>query len=255
MIVAFAAVALAEDLRDAATSADDARDWPAALAAWERCAAEAPPRDARYCATRAAALAPHAADGFAGWSVLEGVRRDYRALDPREAMARVEAALAANPDGPAATAMRLWLSNAYRRAGDLPAAARVEAALRAGADAPEAQYAAALAARDEADASRRRIATYAAFVASLYAGIALLRRGPFAWGSAATAGIFVGGIPGLFASAYDPTVAPGFARTGAVIAVAVLLSRRAPVWISVPGTLGGLAAMAWYNDWYPSLGL
>ncbi|MFN7145292.1 MAG: hypothetical protein ACK4YP_16080, partial [Myxococcota bacterium] len=69
MIPALALALAADGLRAAAEAADARRDWPVALSAWRACEAGAGARDGRSFATRAAALAPQAADGFAGLDV------------------------------------------------------------------------------------------------------------------------------------------------------------------------------------------
>ncbi len=254
---ALVATALAAGLRADAEAADARRDWPAALAAWERCAAEAPDRDARFCEIRRAALAPHAADGFAGWDVLEGVRRDYRTLGSDAAMAEIEAALAAAPEGPAAPAMRLWLANEHNRRGDAVAVERLGQEMAADARTPGAavRYVQGIGVHERLEARRRAIGVAGAVLGVGYALVALVRPGPLKWRSAATAGVVLGLVPAGFAALYEEGMAGGFLLVAIVLTGAVLGAARAPWWVAVPGTLGGVAAVAWANGWYPSLGL
>lgn len=252
----FASWASGAELRSAAEDAEARRDWPAALAAWEKCAVEAPDRDARYCAIRLEALAPQAADAFAGWDILEGVRREYRTLGSDPAIARIEAALGAAPDGPAAPAMRLWLANERNRRGEKSEVARIGVEMAADARTPAAAlgFVAGIDANDRQDARRRAVGLAGAGVGAAYAAVAALRKGPLKWRSAALAGLALGGVPTLFAAVYEENVWDGFARAALVVSVSVLLAGRAPPWAAIPGTVGALVATAWWNDWYPSLG-
>ncbi len=255
-MILLVAAALASP-RSEGDAADAARDWAGAHSAWTACAeAEPNGRDARYCATRAAALAPHAADAFVGFDLLEGVRRDYRTLGSDAAVARIEAGLAANPGSPAAASMRVWLANERARRGDEAAVARIEADLAADPGATHAQraFVAGRVAFDRAEARRRVAAGLGAAVGALYTGVALRGPGPWRWRSAGLAAVALGVVPTLFAALYEEGVATGFAATGGVVSAAVLLAGRAPRWVSVPGTFGAFATVAWANGWYPSLG-
>lgn len=238
-------------------AADAARDWPAALAAWSACAAADPGgRDGRYCATRAAALAPQAADGFAGWGALEEVRREYRTLGSDAAVARVEAALAAAPEGPAAASMRVWLANERARRGEHDAVARIgaELAVDPGATDTQRAFVAGRVAFDRREGQRRVVAGVAGAVGVAYLAVAARGPGPWRWRSAGLAAGLLGAVPVVLAALYEDGMATGFAASGLVVSVAVLLAGRAPRWIAVPGTLGGFGAVAWANGWYPSLG-
>jgi uncharacterized protein YoaH (UPF0181 family) len=238
-------------------AADAARDYPGALAAWQACAADTTSgHDARYCATRAATLAPQAADGFVGWTELEAVRRDYRTLGSDAALARIEVALAAHPDSPAAPAMRVWLANERAHRGDAAAVERIDAELRADphSSAADRAFVAARVRADHEDTRRRRLALAGGALAAIYTLAALRGPGPLRWRSAAAAAVAIGVVPATFAALYEDGLADGFVRSGFAMAVAVLLAGRAPRWIAIPGTLGGFAAVAWGNGWYPSLG-
>lgn len=258
-MIPLVAAALGADpaLRAAGEAAEARADWPAALAAWEACVADAPDRDAAYCRTKRDTLAPQAADGFAGWAALEAVRRDYRTLGSDDALARIEAALAANPAGPAAPALRLWLLNEHNRRGDADAVARLRAELAADARTPASarRFADGLATRERDAARHRTFGLAGGALAAVFVVTALVRGGPWKWRSALLAGAALGAIPTVFAALYEENVADGFARAGLVVSACVLLAARAPVWVAVPGTLGAFAAVAWQNGWYPSLGL
>ncbi|MDP2304845.1 MAG: hypothetical protein Q8P18_02325 [Pseudomonadota bacterium] len=238
-------------------AASAARDWAGAITAWQACAAADPTgRDGRYCATRAAALAPHAADGFAGWTALEGVRREYRTLGSDAAIVRVEAALAADPQGPAAASMRVWLANERARRGEDDAVARIGADLAADPGATDAQraFVAGRVAFDRREGQRRVLAGVGAALGVLYTIVALRGPGPWRWRSAALAALVLGAVPTVFAALYEEGIAASFAASALVVTGAVLLAGRAPRWVSVGGTVGAYAAVAWANGWYPSLG-
>lgn len=259
-MIVLVAAALASAGAGERAKGDDAyvaRDWPAALAAWSACA-EADPtgRDGRYCATRAATLAPQAADAFGGWSALEGVRRDYRTLGSDAAVARVEAALAAHPRSPAAASMRVWLANERARRGEDEAVARigVDLALDPGATDTQRAFVAGRVALDVLEGKRRVAAGIGGALGAVYAIVALRGPGPWRWRSAGLASLALGAVPTVFAALYDDGIAANFAASGAVVTAAVLLAGRAPRWVSVIGTLGAYAVVAWANGWYPSLG-
>lgn len=243
--------------RDEGDAADAARDWKGALAAWTACA-EADPngRDGRYCALRAASLAPQTGDGFAGWSVLEGVRRDYRKLGSDAAVQRVEAALASDPGSPSATAMRVWLANERVRRGENAAVVRIGADLSADRGATDTQraFVASRVAIDRREGQRRVAAGVGGALGAAYGIVALRGPGPWRWRSAGVAALVLGGVPTVFAALYEEGVAGPFVASGIVVTVAVLMAGRAPRWVSVVGTLGAYAAVAWANGWYPSLG-
>jgi hypothetical protein len=243
--------------RSGGDAADTARDWAGALSAWTACAQIDPSgRDGRYCATRAATLAPQAADAFAGWSALESVRRDYRTLGQDAAIARVEAALTAHPGSPAAASMRVWLANERAKRGEIDAVARIGADLSADPTATDTQraFVAGRLASDRDEGRRSVAAGIGGALGVAYAVAALRGPGPWRWRSAGLAALVLGAVPTTFAALYEEGLATGFAASGAVVTAAVLLAGRAPRWVSVGGTLGAYAAVAWANDWYPSLG-
>ena len=253
-------ILVAAALASPRTDGDDAASrgaWAEALAAWEACATGADDRDARYCASRADALRPQAADDFAGWSELEAVRRDYRTLGSDAALARVEAALAAHPSSPAAPAMRIWLANEHERRGEAAAAGEMRATIAADPTATEREraHAVATSADDARDVLRRRAAGVGAGFGAIYLLRAAWGPGALRWRSAGLAALLLGGVPTVLAALHTEGVADGFAAAGAVIAAAAALAGRAPVWISIPGLLGGLLAVAWGFGWLPSLGM
>jgi hypothetical protein len=246
--VILALYAFAADPRAEADAADRDGRYADALAAYTACAEHAADRDARYCRARAEVLAPQAADGFAGWAALEGVRRDYRALGSDAALARVEAALAASPDGPAAAEMRAWLAMEHQRRGDIAAVDAMQPAL-----ATQAPTTSRWLADREGDAvreRRRRIAAVGgAILAGGYALAAIRGPGRLRWRSAGIAAIALGITPTVLAALFDRELWPGFGRMGGVVTGAVLIAGRARPWVAIPGTLGALIAAAWWNGW------
>jgi hypothetical protein len=255
-VIVWVALAAATPREDGDT-ANTARDYAAALTAWRTCAESSPDRDARYCAARVALVAPQAADGFAGWAVLDEVRSDYRTLGSEAAIAKIEAALAAMPDSPAAPAMRLWLVNERSRRNETAEVARLGAEIRDDprSSATDRAFTEAQVAFDAREATRRRWGLAAGAVGAVYVLVAALRRGPLRWRSAALAALALDVVPAVFAELFEEGRGDGFLYSGGTIALGVLLAGRAPVWVAVPGTLGGFAAAAWANGWYPSLGL
>ncbi len=228
-------------------------DYPAALAAYQRCADEGPDLDRRFCDIRVAILQPQSADQFAGWRVLESVRTHYATLGSAEALARVEAALRALPDSPAAPSMKIWIANERAKSGDLGPAGSVAA----DPTAPDAARS-WLASAQEAAAAERRRSTYAlagAVLAGSYAVTGWRREGPLAGRSALLAGVLLGVVPAAIAAVYGDGHAAGFLYSGGVVTLCVLASPRVPLWVSLPGTVGALVAAAWWNEWLPSLGL
>jgi hypothetical protein len=240
-----------------AEAAERAGDWVGAAAAWEACAAGPPSGEQRRCAARVDVLRPQAADGYRGWAELEAVRRDYRTLGSDAALARIEAALSAEPDGPAAPEQRLWLVNEYTRRGDEAKAAPLRTLVHADPGVPEAARAwVDRSGAIEADAARReRIALGCAAPAVLFAAAAARGPGPWRWRPAAAAAALLGVFPTVYAWAWGGDDGAGFARTGLVCTLAVLSAARAPAWLAGPGTLGAIGVVAWWNGWYPSVGL
>jgi hypothetical protein len=248
-VILAVAVALASPRTDG-EAAEQAMDFAGAVAAYRDCAAHGSDRDVRFCETRLRVLAPQAADGFAGWRTLEEVRRAYRDLGADAAIARVEDALNAAPDAPAAAEMRRWLANERAKRGEMGSLEAMKG--EPGVDAAWVERKLA----QEATERRRRVeAGVGAALATVYAVAAARGPGALRWRSAALAGAMLGAVPCAFAALYEQGMWVGFARTGAAVGLAVLAAARAPAWVAVPGTLGALAAVAWWNGWYPSLGL
>lgn len=241
---ALPAPAAARSTRADATAAESRADYPAALGLYLECAASAPDGDAAYCRRRAAVLEPQAADGFAGWSVLADVRREFATLAPAAAEARVADALARAPAGPAAPELRTWLRESALARQDW---ARAEE--WATDDDARARVAAARAAARSA-AAERRGAEVGAAMGAAYLLVAARGRGAIRWRSAGAAALFLA-APAIAIGAIDePRNLVGFARCGAVTTLAVLVSERAPWWLGAAGTFGGLVAVAWWNGWH-----
>lgn len=248
MTLAVALVAAATERTDGDEAARRF-EFSAALAAYERCAAEGSAADVRYCAAHVAQLAPQTADNFVGWTVLARARREGAHTNVRE---HVQAALTANPTGPAADSLRRWLSVDAALAGDI---ARAEETAPAGATAWLRER--------EVEARRNRHRRWIGLAGVLTASIYLLttlhsaakRRGSWRFRAAGAAAALLGGVPIAFAAAWDPSLMAGFVGMASVVTASVLGAGRAPVWVAAPGTLGGVAAMAWWNGWFPSLGI
>lgn len=229
--------------RSEGEAAEAQRDWPAAVTAYQGCVATGSDVDVRFCATRLDVLEPHARDGFAGWTELETVRREYRTLGSDAALARVEAALVADPDGPAAAEMKAWIAHERQKRGE---PVEVE-----GLPEPTRDLLATTEAARE-DVRRRRYLGLAGLgVAGFYGVFASRRGGPVAGRSALVAAVVLGLIPALMAAVYGGGLAAGFLRAGAVLSLAVLVAPRVPVWMAAVGTIGALVATAWWNDWLP----
>ncbi len=197
-------------------------------------------------------LSSQAADNYAGFAALARVRAERAIIGETTARLRVEAALASNPNGPAADALRSWLAVEAMRTGDVSRAALI---------APPSDTAWLRERAEEArrDRTRRRIAAASASLASVYAITTLASVvngvGRWRWRSARMAGLLVGGVPMVFAAVWDSSLVAGFGAMAAVVSGAVLAAGRAPAWVAAPGTLGAVAAMAWWNGWFPSLGI
>ena len=224
-------------------AAEAGMDFGAALVAYRSCAAGSDDRDARYCEVHVRTLAPQEADGFVGWRLLAEVRREYRALGSDAAIARIEAALAAHPESPAAGEMWAWLANERARRGETDAVVAMTPSLPADVK----EWAEARVRDQQLERVRRRVAAALGAVGLLYVGFAAMRVQTLRWRSAAIAALALGAVPATFAYFYEDGLADGFVRSGAVVALGVLLAGRAPPWIAVPGTLGGLGAVAWFN--------
>lgn len=237
------------------------RRYAEALAAYRGCVAEGG-ADARYCDARAAELAPQAADGFAGWAVLDGVRQDYRALGAEEAARRVTDALAAHPDSPAAPAMRLWLASQLTHAA--PASADAAAA-RDAARADPGVSTAARALLDAADArvARRqrqgRVAAGLAGLAALYAGVAargfVAGRRPPEPRVLAVGTLLLAVVPAAMAWLWGEPGWPWFLASGAAAVGGAALATAAPLWLAVPGSAALVGLTAWAAGWFDSLGV
>lgn len=261
ILALYAGVPDAASSRAAGDAADHARDWARALEAWRACADGSNDRDARYCGQRAAGLAPHAADAFAGWSALESVRRDYRTLGQSAGYAKVERALAEMPESPAAPAMRLWLQNEHTRRGDVTRATDLAAEIAAdpGVTDTERAFVAGREAAMRSEEHRRLAGLGCAAVGLAYGLYALAapraRRATFLWRSASFSAAFLAVPPVVLATLYDPATTGGFVLSGVVASLCVLLAGRAPPALAATGTVGALGAVAWLNGWFPSLGL
>ncbi len=234
--------------RRAGDEALAAFEFPKALAAYTECATGSG-RDARYCEARRAELAPQAADGFAGWTVLEQVRRAYSGQDRDTARARIEAELGAHAEGPAAGAMRQWLANEALKRGEEPTAVESET------PGDESAWVAEQVARLRRERRHRVFAGVGAGLTAIYAGFAARGPGQPAWRSATGAALALGVAPLSLAWLWDRELAPSFAWNTGFCFLAVLLAPRAPRVVAVLGTLGGLAGLAWWHGWMPKLGV
>lgn len=243
--------------QEVAEAAEARGDWAGALAAWERCAAADPA--ARACRARAEELRPQAADGFAGWSVLSAVRRDYRHLDPAEAEARVRAAVERDPAGPAAPELMTWLANEAGRRGDAAEAARWREAATTSPGLSEPTRAWLLAgAEGEAALRRERAWTWGLSLAGLATlGAGAAKRGPpLALGGAGLAFVLLGLVPMAFAWAWGAELdVAGFGRMGLAGAVAIAVAPRLPPWLAAPGAAASVLAVAGWNGWLGSMGV
>jgi hypothetical protein len=241
------ALATPADWRGAGEAAEKGGLFAQAVDAYRACVQTGGDRDRRACEARLALLEPQAADGFAGWSVLAAVRRDYAMLDPEIARERVQAALDANPTGPAAPELYRWVVHwEVEQHG---------AASLAGAPSADAAWVAERAAFEARTQRHRWIGMAGSLLAGVYAVVAALGRGGLAWGGAALALALVGGVPFVLGTLWDRENLGGFLLSGATVGLAALLAPRAPVAVSVAGTVGALAAVAWRNGWLVSLGI
>lgn len=222
-------------------------DFPVALSAYTECAAGVG-RDARYCEARREELAPQAADDFAGWTVLERVRRGYAAADRGASVAAIEAELAVSPAGPAAGELRRWLANEAIKRGQAPEGGDL-------AGAGEGAWVGEQVERLRRDQRHRVVAGVGGALAAIYLGFAARGPGPLAWRSAGAAALALGVAPLTLAFAWDRELAAPFAWNTAFCFLAVLLAPRAPRAVAALGTLGGLTALAWWHGWLPKLGV
>lgn len=250
--------ALAADPADAGRAAEVRGAFAEAVEAYRACS-DAEGADQPYCAARLAVLSPQAADGFAGWSVLATVRRDYRTLGHDVAVERVQAALAASPDGPAAAEMRLWLANELT-AKDGPAAAAARQAVLSDPNAlPAAQ--AALRSREEglARTSRQRaVAAVLGGVALIWMLAVLRLRGWREGGGARSVAVgllLLAVVPAAMAWAWGAGDWPWFLATGSAGVVCVRLAPGLPVWLAALGTVSCIGLCVWAASWFTSLGI
>jgi len=253
VILLVLSLAAGADDRRAATALEAELRFAEAAEAWARCAEAGPPREREGCRAAAERLRPQAADGYAGWSVLSRVRRDYRTLGSEASRHEVQAALDANPTGPAAPALERWLvAEALEHGQESPLAARV-----ASADPTDAAWVAEQTAGVRRAAHHRWIAAVGGAFTLGFVGIAAVGRprAALAWRSAGAALVALGLVPAALATAWEPENAAPFLQNAGFVAVAVLLAPRAPAWLGALGTFGGLAALAWAHGWLGKLGV
>lgn len=252
-----AAWAQAADPRREATEAEQRGAYADAVTALRECVTTSNDRDRRYCAARLEVLGPQADDDFAGWAVLERVRSD-RALTAERARQLVLAAYEADPQGPAARELARWLAHHHLREGGAPGPAV--------ADADRAWL-------DEQTELKERKSRHQALgwaglaVAAPYVGLALARavraarRGQLrleattGTGSFALVFVLLGVGPLVMATAFDRDNLGGFALSGAVATVCVLLAPRCHPALAASGTLGALTWVASVNGWLASMGV
>lgn len=253
MILLALTLAAGADDRRAATALEAELRFAEAAEAWARCAEAGPPREREGCRAAAERLRPQAADGYAGWSALSRVRRDYRSLGPDASRQQVQAALDANPAGPAAPALERWLvAEALEHGQESPLAGRV-----ASADPTDAAWVAEQTAGIRRAAHHRAIAGVGGTFALAFLGTAAVGRprSPLAWRSAGGALVALGLVPAALATAWETENAAPFLQNAGFVALAVLLAPRAPAWLGALGTFGGLAALAWAHGWLGKLGV
>lgn len=213
--------------------------FPQALDAYRSCAGQGPAADGRYCAARVAVLEAQAADGFAGWSVLAAVRRDYRTLGPEAARRRVESELAARPGGPAAAELERWLGEQGR----------------GGVDRGRVQR-------------QRGVAGVLALIGVGYAGVAARGLRGRELGRAKEAGtgrrwllslavgwVLLAAVPAAMAWAWGASDWPWFAGTGSCAIVGVALAPRAPPWLAASGTFALVGLCTFAAGWFDALGV
>ena len=255
MILVLAAAVAAEPLPDrrAAEALETALQPAEAALAWQACAESGSPRDRGPCAAAAARLSPHAADRYAGWTVLHRVRRDYRSMGSAAARLQVQAELDHNPNGPAALELRRWLvAEALSHGETSPQAEALVSASEA-----DAAWVEEGSARVNRDARHRAIGLSGTALAALYALVATWGRPRVvpSWRAGAWAAVSLGLAPAALATLWSVDNVLPMLQNAAWVAVAVLLAPRAPVWLGVLGTLGGLAGLAWQRGWLVQLGV
>jgi hypothetical protein len=202
-------------------------------------------------------LAPQAVDDFAGWRVLEAVRRDYATLPPGEALARVEAELRRAPDGPAAEALRGWLANESLREGALLEPHEVGAA-----DAGWVAEGAERVARARRHAVVGAVGAAAALVFAVVAARGLpaaVRADPAGWRAPLRVGaagfVLVGLLPVGAALVWEPPAALPMLLHALWAGTALLLARGAPVALGAVGAAGGFLALSAAQGWLTRMGV
>ncbi len=247
-----AAWAQGVDPRRAATDAEAAGEYAAAMANLQVCVATSGDRDRRYCESRLEVLGPQAADEFAGWRTLERVRR-HPALGAGEARSRVQEALDANPGGPAAPHLARWLAHDALRGGS-PSAAPVAATDEAWLTEQRA-----IRARQSRHSwiGRVGLALGASYLLAAVGGSIRARRaGTSAGHPLPVAGtLLLGGGPLVLATIFDPENFADFALAGTVVATCLLAATRCHPAVAGLGTLGALTWAASANGWLASLGI
>lgn len=204
-------------------------------------------------------LAPQAEDAFLGWTVLAGVRRDFRTLGPEAATAQVQAALDANPAGPAAPELRRWLAHQLTHQGD-PGAAAARAAVVADPLAPPSAKAALLGTEDALRAKEqgRAVAGGLGLVVAGWASQALRRSraSPPLHPSTVLVGfVLLGAAPSLLALAWGAPSWAWFLATGGAAAIGARYAPGLPPWLAAAGPVAGVGLCAWLAGWLPSLGV
>ncbi len=243
---------------DARTEADGSAErgeYAAALQRYEECASGGDSAS-RYCAAQVAVLAPQSSDGFAGWRVLEGVRREYRELAPGVAEARVRGELDRGPLGPAAPALRAWLANEELQRGQLPEPGGLGEA--------DVGWVGEAAARAEQARRHTILAGFGGLAAALFLAVGAhglatspdFRRALRGALPLAAAGFVLLGLVPLGAAALSEPALVGPLFPNAVwAAVALGLARSVPAALGAVGTFGGFLALAGYQGWLVRLGV
>lgn len=252
LLLSLPALAGGESRREADILAKQG-EYAEALSAYRACAAGTD-GSSRYCRAQAEVLAPHAADGFAGWSVLTAVQRDYRLLGAAKAVAQVQAELARRPDGPAAEALRAWLAHERLRAGEPASSAGLAPGDRAWVEEGSARV---WRARRHGGVAAVGGALAAAYVAVAARGLWRGGRGAVRAALPPALGGFLllGALPLAAALPLEPQLARALLVNAAWAAGALLLARSAPPVIGAAGTFGGFLALAWSHGWLDRMGV